>query len=194
MIRGLTDWGLAQAVADAKRLRSRGHRIPIAVNISAGLLADRDFKKRTLAAVEGEESMLCLEITESAIIQNPERALEAIAEFRAVGLKIAIDDYGTGLSSLSYLKMIEADELKLDKSLVTAVAELARDRLILKSTVDLAHGLGMSVVAEGVETPETLAALSALGCDVIQGWVISKALPLQELMDFLGEQARQNAA
>jgi diguanylate cyclase len=193
MIRMLTDWGLAQAAADAKRLRSRGHRVPIAVNISAGLLADREFKSRTLAAVGGVEDMLCLEITESAIIQNPDRALQAIAEFRAAGLKVSIDDYGTGLSSLAYLKMIEADELKIDRSLVSAASELARDRLILKSTVDLAHGLGMSVVAEGVEDEETLAALSEIGCDTIQGWLIAKAMPLPELMKFL-QQPRQNAA
>lgn len=193
MIRALTDWGVAQAVADLKRLGALGHGITVAVNISAGLLADREFKRKLIRSAEGCGGRLCLEITESAIIQSPDEALAAIAEFRAAGLKISIDDYGTGLSSLSYLKLIEADELKLDKSLVTAVAESARDRLILKSTVELAHGLGMSVVAEGVETPQVMAALAAMGCDVAQGFLVSRPLAVEDLADFLAAPADARA-
>lgn len=190
MIRALTEWGIAQAVTDLGALGADGHDLTVAVNVSAGLLADRTFRERLTRAAAGRADRLCLEITESAIIRNPDEAMRAIAEFRAAGLKIAIDDYGTGLSSLSYLKLIEADELKLDKSLVAAVNDSARDRLILKSTVDLAHSLGMSVVAEGVETRSVLAALAAMGCDVVQGYLVSKALPIGELHAFLESRSR----
>ena len=128
---------------------------------------------------------LCFEITETAVIQQPALAKQALAAFRAAGIKISIDDYGSGLSSLSYLKMLNADELKIDRSLVVDALESQRDRLILKSTVDLAHGLGMSVVAEGVETEELTSCLTLLGCDVIQGYWVSRPLPLPALKSFL---------
>ena len=113
-----------------------------------------------------------------AIFPGPRqpRQLHHQAAFRAAGIKISIDDYGSGLSSLSYLKMLNADELKIDRSLVVDALDSQRDRLILKSTVDLAHGLGMSVVAEGVETEELTSCLTLLGCDVIQGYWVSRPL------------------
>lgn len=182
MIRALTEWSVGEVVAALKLLRAAGHDLTLAVNISAGLLADRDFRAKLLALSAGCEGGLCLEVTESAIIRNPDEAMAAIAHYRAAGLKISIDDYGSGLSSLAYLKMIHADELKIDKSLVACVHESARDQVILKSAIDLSHSLGMSVVAEGVETDEVLAAVRDLGCDVAQGWLISKALPFPDFL------------
>ena len=188
-IRELTEWTLARALADSARLRGEGYRFVVSVNVSGRLLSDLNFRETTLAAVRGRAHELCLEITETAVIESPAAAAAAIAAFRAAGLKISIDDYGVGLSSLSYLKMIEADELKVDKSLVVQVAESERDRLILKSTVDLAHSLGMVVVAEGVETEAVRAAVAGLGCDTVQGYLVSRALPMEELLAFVAGRA-----
>ena len=184
-IRELTEWTLERALADRAALSASGHDLIVSVNISGRLLADRNFCDHVQAMVAGRDHGLCLEITETAVIENPSAATASIAAFRAAGLKVSIDDYGAGLSSLSYLKMLDADELKIDKSLVAAVAESRRDRLILKSTIDLAHSLGMSVVAEGVEIEEVQAALALLGCDAIQGYLVSRPVPLADLTDFL---------
>jgi EAL domain-containing protein (putative c-di-GMP-specific phosphodiesterase class I)/CHASE2 domain-containing sensor protein/GGDEF domain-containing protein len=188
-IRELTGWTLDRAMRDGAGFRERGIDLLISVNISGRLLSDPAFCQHVLDMVRGRNHRLCLEITETAVIANSAAAAAAIAAFRGEGLKISIDDYGVGLSSVSYLKMLDADELKIDKSLVEAVAQSERDRAILKSTIDLAHTLGMKVVAEGVETPEVQAALHSLGADMIQGYLIAKPLPGEALVAFL-ENAR----
>lgn len=184
-IRVLTEWSIAQALADHATLRLGGQDLVIALNISGRLLADQAFQAKVLDMVGTSGHALCFEITETAVIQQPGLAKQALAAFRAAGIKISIDDYGSGLSSLSYLKMLNADELKIDRSLVVDALDNQRDRLILKSTVDLAHGLGMSVVAEGVETEELTLCLTLLGCDVIQGYWVSRPLSMLALQDFL---------
>lgn len=186
-IRELTEWTIVQALSDSRRLRDNGYRLLISVNISGRLLADRSFCDTVLAIVDGRGAELCFEITETAVIDNPEDATAAIAKFHKAGIKVSIDDYGVGLSSLSYLKMLDADELKIDKSLVEEVVNSQRDRLIVRSTIDLAHSLGMVVVAEGVETSEVQSTLALLGCDVIQGYLISKPLPISEFESLLSE-------
>lgn len=184
-IRALTEWCFVQVIKDQAYLRASGHDITVAINISGRLLADETFRDKVLEFAASVDTRLCLEITETAVIDSPKLAIEAIDAFRAAGMKISIDDYGSGLSSLGYLKMLNADELKVDKSLVTEVAQSQRDRLIMKSTIDLAHGLGMSVVAEGVEDSALAACLSLLGCDVLQGYWLSRPLPLADLVAFL---------
>jgi EAL domain-containing protein (putative c-di-GMP-specific phosphodiesterase class I) len=128
---------------------------------------------------------LCFEITETAVIDNPDMALEILDRFRAAGISISIDDFGSGLSSLAYLKQIRGHELKIDKSLITDVTESQRDALIVRSTIDLAHSLGLKVTAEGVETANAFQMLAAMGCDSIQGYLIAKPQPLNELLNFL---------
>ena len=184
-IRALTEWSIAKAIEDQRDLREQGLEIAIALNVSGRLLVDDAFRKQALDFIDGSGADLIFEITETAVIENPRIAAEAIAVYQAAGVRISIDDYGSGLSSLGYLKMLNADELKIDRSLVLDVVESQRDRLILKSTVDLAHGLGMTVVAEGVETAEMFAALASLGCDTIQGYWVSRPLPREELQQFL---------
>ena len=184
-IRALTEWSIAKAIADQRDLRAQSLAIAIALNVSGRLLVDEAFRTRALQLLEGSGADLIFEITETAVIENPRVAAEAIAVYQAAGVRISIDDYGAGLSSLGYLKMLNADELKIDRSLVVDVLDSERDRLILKSTVDLAHGLGMSVVAEGVETAEVFAALATIGCDSIQGYWVSRPLPWAELKPFL---------
>jgi diguanylate cyclase len=168
----LTRWALEQAIEDQAVLLAQGVDKIISINISARSLADADFCAFAIGVVQRAGAGICFEITETAVIRDPQVAMASIAAFRAAGIQISLDDYGSGLSALSYLKQIEADELKLDKSLICDLN--TRDRLILKSTIDLAHGLGMSVVAEGVEDEATLAVLSALGCDKVQGYLIAR--------------------
>lgn len=184
-IRALTEWSIEQAIRDHGRLRAWGHDLTIALNVSGRLLTDEAFRTRALQLIAEHDASLCFEITETAVIRQPALATEAIAAYRAAGIKISIDDYGSGLSSLGYLKMLKADELKIDKSLVVDVLKSQRDRLIMKSTIDLAHGLGMSVVAEGVETDALTACLTLLGCDVIQGYWVARPLPVLQLAEFM---------
>jgi EAL domain-containing protein (putative c-di-GMP-specific phosphodiesterase class I)/GGDEF domain-containing protein len=186
-IRTLTDWVLRQAIADQAALQRQGHDVEVSVNISGRLLGDRDFADfvdRTLKTAVGQ---ICFEITETAVIENPDLALELLDRFRDAGATISIDDFGSGLSSLAYLKRIRGQELKIDKSLITDVTESQRDALIVRSTIDLAHSLGLKVTAEGVETANAFQLLAAMGCDSIQGYLIAKPLPLNELLIFLRE-------
>lgn len=177
----LTRWALVRVIADQASLRARGIEVALSVNVSARALTDWAFCAEAVERIKEANAHLCLEITETAIIEDPAAAIEAIGRFRDAGARISIDDYGAGLSSLSYLKQIDADELKLDKGLISEIAISPRDRLILKSTIDLAHGLGMSVVAEGVEEQATHALLAELGCDYLQGYLVSRPAPLEEL-------------
>ncbi|MFJ6023107.1 putative bifunctional diguanylate cyclase/phosphodiesterase [Brevundimonas sp. NPDC092305] len=188
-IRALTEWSLEQAIRDQARLQEWGHDVMIALNISGRLLTDEAFRTHVLERVARHPLRLCFEITETAVIQHPVLATDALAAFRSAGIKISIDDYGSGLSSLGYLKALKADELKIDKSLVVDVLDSQRDRLIMKSTVDLAHSLNMTVVAEGVETEALAASLRLLGCDAIQGYWFARALPILQLAEFLDGRA-----
>lgn len=188
-IDALTRWALARVVSDQKRMRDQGVDIEVSVNISGQLLGNRAFCDYALEVLRNAQTKICLEITETAIIEDPIEAIDAIEEFRAANAKISIDDYGVGLSSLSYLKQIPANELKLDKSLVNGVATHERDRWIVKSTIDLAHGLNLKVVAEGVEDTHDLGLLASLGCDTIQGFVISRALRLEDFVYFVSAAA-----
>ncbi len=186
-IRTLTDWVLRQAIADQATMQRLGHDMEVSVNISGRLLGDRDFADfvdRTLKTAVGQ---ICFEITETAVIENPDLALELLDRFRDAGATISIDDFGSGLSSLGNLKRIRGHELKIDKSLITDVTESQRDALIVRSTIDLAHSLGLKVTAEGVETANTFQLLAAMGCDAIQGYLVAKPQPLNELLIFLRE-------
>ncbi|MCI3131750.1 putative bifunctional diguanylate cyclase/phosphodiesterase [Phenylobacterium aquaticum] len=184
-IRTLTDWVLRQAVEDQAALAREGHELDIAINISGRLLGDNDFADLVARTTPKAAGKLTFEITETAVIENPDLALQILDRFRDAGVSISIDDFGSGLSSLAYLKQIRGHELKIDKSLITDVSESQRDALIVRSTIDLAHSLGLKVTAEGVETANTFQLLAAMGCDSIQGYLIAKPQPLGELMDFL---------
>ena len=189
-IRALTEWVLERAIADQKVLKDAGHPIKLAVNISARLLSDTDFAKRAAALARQAPHQLCFEITETAVIDNPTAALENIELFAASGVHVAIDDYGSGLSSLAYLKQLPAHELKIDKLFVQNITSSQRDALLVRSTIDLAHGLGMNVTAEGVETPAAFALLASMNCDLAQGYLISRPASLEELIALLSDDRR----
>ena len=189
-IRALTEWVLERAIADQKVLHSAGFPLKLAVNISARLLSDTDFAKRAAALARQATHPLCFEITETAVIDNPVAALENIELFASSGVHVAIDDYGSGLSSLAYLKQLPAHELKIDKLFVQNITSSQRDALLVRSTIDLAHGLGMNVTAEGVETPAAFALLASMNCDLAQGYLISRPASVEELIALLGDDRR----
>ncbi len=168
-------------------MAEHGHDLRIFINIAGVLLADERFVRRACALVEDSGAQLGFEITETSVIRDPESAIANLKVFAAIGIVIAIDDYGAGLSSLAYLKQLPARELKIDKLFVTQLTSSNRDPLIVRSTIDLAHALEMEVVAEGVETQAAMALLSVMGCDMIQGFLISRPINIDALIHFLDE-------
>lgn len=183
----LTEWTLRRAIAIQLRLAAEGLAPAIAVNLSGRLLDDAAFVATAVELLNEAPAQIYLEITETATIDNQESALRNIAVLKVAGARISLDDYGQGLSSLSYLRRIPADELKIDKAFILRLSEQQRDALLVKSTVDLAHSLGMRVTAEGVETQETLAALAAMGCDMAQGYLIARPMPEADFVHFFRE-------
>ncbi|HEX5007605.1 MAG TPA: EAL domain-containing protein [Hyphomonadaceae bacterium] len=192
-IRPLTDWVLDRAIADQRRLREGGRDIPLSINVSGRLIANEQFADRALRQIRRSGAKLCFEITETAVIDNPRLAIDVMKDLRAAGVGISIDDYGSGLSSLSYLRTIPAEELKIDKLFVQGMAQGNSDALLVKSTIDLAHSLGMTVAAEGVETADTLALLQAMGADTAQGYYIARPMPIEDFLKFEAEPVSRTA-
>ena len=190
LIRPLTRWCLTRALSDVKIWRQSGRELGVAVNLSTRHLQDRDFPKlltECLNATGASPDWLELEITESAFVTDPEWALKLTRELNEMGVRLSIDDFGTGYSVLNYLKRLPVDTLKIDKSFILEITESAKDRLIVQSTIQLAHGLGLDVVGEGVETEAHATCLRSLGCDYGQGFFYSKGLPAHELLVWLDQ-------
>ncbi|MBY0300265.1 MAG: EAL domain-containing protein [Sphingomonas ginsenosidimutans] len=193
-IDGLTIWTIRRALRDQMTLRAAGYDLRIFINISGQLLSDAHFVETVCAIVEANpDAKLGFEVTETSVIRDPECAIANLNRFDAIGVRISIDDYGAGLSSLAYLKQLPARELKIDKLFITHLTSSNRDPLIVRSTIDLAHALDMEVVAEGVETGATLALLTVMGCDTVQGFFISRPIVLDALIDFLRHDDTQRA-
>jgi EAL domain-containing protein (putative c-di-GMP-specific phosphodiesterase class I)/GGDEF domain-containing protein len=190
-IRALTEWVVRRAIADQRQLAEAGYPLDVAVNISGRVLGEPDFIDFCREVLPDAVGRICFEITETAVIENPEVALAMLDAFADMGLSISIDDYGSGLSSLGYLKRIRGHELKLDRSIVADVTGSQRDALIVRSTIDLAHSLGLKVVAEGIETDACFSVLAGMGCDVAQGYLIARPQPLSQLFEFLGQDRRR---
>ena len=190
-MRRLTEWVIRQTIVEQASLAACGHSITFNVNISARVLPDRDFAEWALATVSAASGPIGFEITETAMIADPEGALRNLHLFADAGIKVAIDDYGAGLSSLAYLKQLPAHELKIDRMFISGLSSSHRDPLLVRSTIDLAHALDMEVTAEGVDSPAALALLKVMGCDVIQGFLIAMPMALGDLRAFLD--AREDA-
>ncbi len=190
-VRHLTLWILEEVARLLADPRTIDMPLRISVNLSTRDLLDPDLSNR-LAAILARHgvpaSAFCLEITESAIMDDPQRAEAMLNRLSEQGFKLSIDDFGTGYSSLAYLKRLPVDELKIDKSFVMGMEAGEDDAMIVRSTIDLAHNLGLTVVAEGVETAAILDRLRALACDEAQGYHIARPLPVD---DFLAWQASQ---
>ena len=182
----LTLWTLRQVIDDQRALARLGHDQIIFINVAGVLLGDARFVREVRAIVPSSGARIGFEITETSVIRDPDSAIANLKIFAELGIIVAIDDYGAGLSSLAYLKQLPARELKIDKLFVTQLTSSNRDPLIVRSTIDLAHALDMEVVAEGVETPAALALLAVMGCDMAQGFYISRPIDFDALVPFLG--------
>ena len=188
VIHPLSQWVVKSALQQIRRWLDAGIELAVAINLSARNLMDMrcpEMIAQLLQHYAVPPRLLEIEITESALITDPERALDVLNGFRALGLRMAIDDFGTGYSSLSYLKRLPIDTLKIDRSFVHDMLTDEADAVIVRSTIGLAHSFGLKVVAEGVEQAETLTALAALQCDQAQGFHIARPLPLADFEAWL---------
>jgi diguanylate cyclase len=186
----LTLWVLDRAVAQAAAWRRTDLDIRVAVNVSAIVLVDATLPDRiveTLARHSLTPDNLVLEVTEDAVMRDPTRAIDILERIKASGVDIAVDDFGTGQSSLEQLKNVPADELKLDRSFVLGMADDAHDAAIVGSVIGLGRALGLRVVAEGVETPAVWQRLAELGCDVAQGFGLARPMPPEQFQRWARE-------
>ena len=198
LIDAIGEWALNAACRELASLNERGIRgLRICVNLSAKQLRDRELPDRVSAAIAAagvDPSDLELELTESMAMQDPQSTIALLKRLYDSGVGLAIDDFGTGYSSLAYLKMLPLHNIKLDRSFVRDIDAEPGGRAICSATVAMAHALGIKVVAEGVETVVQRDFLMALGCDYLQGWLFSKALPGPELAAFIAERRREYGA
>jgi len=180
---------LMNACREVKRWIDAGlPPIRLAVNVSARQLKRRDFCDTVAGALVDSglpPDLLELEITESAVMENPQEAIGILQVLRRMGVTLAIDDFGTGYSSLAYLKLFPIDRLKIDRSFVRDIEQDLNDRAIAFGTIALAHSLGLSVIAEGVETEDQLELLASNGCDEVQGFLFSRPLSSAAAFSFL---------
>jgi diguanylate cyclase (GGDEF)-like protein len=186
LIGPLTQFVLDRATSDARQVDK--FDVTLSINVSARNLQDRRFPSgvfRALDAAGVDPSRLEIEITESAIAREPERSLFAITGLREAGIRVAIDDFGTGYSSFALLRDFPVDRLKIDGSFVDGIAQSLRQQHLVRAIVGLTKGLGIDVVAEGVETEESWLTLAELGCDVAQGFLICRPVPLPDLVEWL---------
>ncbi len=188
MIKDLTRWVLKTAIQQCADWIQNGHELNVAVNLSAWDLQNpqlADYIKSLLEEYAIGPQHLLLEITESAMMADPEYAIETLNMLAAMEIKLAVDDFGTGFSSLSYLKRLPINELKIDKSFVIDMNNNDHDAILVRSTIDLSHNLGLTVVAEGVEDQEIWDLLEILGCDKLQGYFISRPMAADQVEGWL---------
>ena len=194
LIDDLTYWVLRTGMHQLVSWHSLGLRIGMAVNISPSTLLNYDLPDvitGLMARYEIDPGFITLEITEGSLIKNPARALEILTRLNEMGIKISIDDFGTGYSSLAYLKKLPASEVKIDKSFVLDMLHDENDAVIVKTTIELAHNLGMKVTAEGVETGEIALQLKNLGCDNLQGYYFSRPCKEKDFIKWVKSQVKK---
>ncbi len=190
LIMPLTLWVLNEALRQCRVWNQESRQLTVAVNLSPWNLQSSVLPEqiRGLLASSGVSApQLELEITESALMTNPTQAMQILTAIKQIGLHLSVDDFGTGYSSLAHLHRLPIDTIKIDKSFVRKLATESRDAVIVRSTIQLAHNLGLKVVAEGVENRETLRMLVTMGCDMAQGYYISHPRPAEELLCGFGD-------
>ncbi len=188
LIRPFTLQILEKSIDYCTRCQQHGMRFSVAVNLSMHNLRDENLPDQISEIIKHydfDRQLLVLEITESAIMHDPEHSLEVLNRLDQMGLKLSVDDFGTGYSSLSYLKRLPVSQLKIDRSFVKDMTRDEDDAMIVRSTIDLAHNLGLTTVAEGVEDQHTLEQLRTLNCDMAQGYLISRPLTADDFFRFL---------
>jgi EAL domain-containing protein (putative c-di-GMP-specific phosphodiesterase class I) len=192
LIADVTRWVLDAAVRQCAEWRERGTDLPVAINLAAANIVDTslpDAVDATLRRWNVPGELLQCEISEDTVMGETRRATEVLERLRAMGVRLSLDDFGTGHSSLSYLKSLPLDEVKIDRSFVTGMAVDVSDAAIVRSTIDLARHLALDVVAEGVESEEVLEVLVSLECDIAQGFLLSRPLPADQLDGWLAARA-----
>ena len=181
----LTDWSLRKACQDIERMELEGMAaVPIAVNISPIYFERKDFDNRIRELIETtgiSPDMLILELTEGIFLKDLSEAVFKLLSLREMGIQTALDDFGTGFSSLSYLNKLPISKIKLDRSFIVDIAAETADQTVVKGVVDIAHGLGLSTIAEGVESAEQFILLKQLGCDMFQGYLFARPVRFQDL-------------
>jgi len=190
LIKRLTRTVLTEAIRQARAWELAGLRVPIAVNLSMRNIHDPQLPQtiaQLLQRWDARPDLLRLEMTETVLAADPQRALQTMDSLRAMGVHIALDDFGIGYSSLAYLNRLPLDEIKIDRSFVIGMIDDESSATIVRATVDLGHGLGYGVVAEGVENVETRQRLSALGCDAIQGYLVARPMPADQTAEWIGK-------
>lgn len=196
-IEKLTEHVLNRAVQVAAKLNAGDRHFDMAVNLSPRLIGHANLKPMVVQTLRRHglpAERLILEITETAAMSSADAAIQELKDLRSLGLQLSIDDYGTGFSTLDYLKRCPATELKIDRSFVKMLVSSRSDRIMVNSTIELAHSLGEEVVAEGVEDNETLQLLSQMGCDKAQGYLIGRPMPAEALVEYLANHAAAQAA
>ncbi len=189
----LTDWVVETAACQVVEWRDAGLGVPVSVNLSATLLHDDGLVLRVLGALQRcglDARQLTLEVTETALTANPEAARSIFAALRAGGVRISVDDFGTGYASLAMLKNYAFDEVKIDRSFVAAMRQSPADAAVVKAIRELGHQLGLEVVAEGVEDNSTARLLEEIGCDVLQGFFFTRPLPSDQAFGWMTEYSR----
>jgi diguanylate cyclase (GGDEF)-like protein len=184
----LTEFVLEQSLVRVRKWLDEGLRISAAVNISVRNLADEEFPGQVAAALRRFDvppQLVTFELTESGVMSDPQKALPILRELHSMGVELAVDDFGTGYSSLAYLRQLPVDQVKIDKSFVLGMGTDLGDLAVVRSIVELGHSLGLTVVAEGVEEDVARDQLEAMGCDVAQGYLISRPLPEDRLEAWL---------
>lgn len=192
IIHSLTEWVLQEASRHVSELRRMGYPLTVAINISAINLKEKDLVSRVRQVLKQHEIVsenITLEVTESALMENPEHALLILNELSGIGVRLSIDDFGTGYSSLAYLKKMPVQEIKIDRSFVMDMDRDRGDAIIVRTTVNMCHDLGLQVVAEGVETAESQEQLKGFGCDYLQGYLLSRPLKFPDLLKWLAERS-----
>ena len=195
IIQDVTTWVTKQAFTDCAKWHQEGKDIKVSINLSAKDLHDPalpDFFAGIQAATRVNPEWIILEITESSIMTDPEQALETIQRLYDMGYQLSIDDFGTGYSSLAYLKKMPLAELKIDRSFVKDILHTESDAVIVNATINLAHNLGLNVVAEGVEDSEVMVKLKDYGCDIAQGYYLNRPQPVEEFNTWLKDSQWHN--
>jgi diguanylate cyclase (GGDEF)-like protein len=187
-IKLITRWVIDAALKQSSIWHAAGISLKVSINISARDLLDKELVPHVSAAIASYRvpvELICFEVTESALMEDPLRAQETLQQLHQMGVRLSIDDYGTGYSSLAYIKKLAVDELKIDRTFVSGMDTDVQNSAIVRSTIELGHNLGMSVVAEGVETEHEMSELTRFGCDHAQGYWICKPMDVTRLMEWM---------
>jgi EAL domain-containing protein (putative c-di-GMP-specific phosphodiesterase class I) len=196
LMKPLTMYVLNAALRQVKEWQAAGLDLAVSVNLATRNLIDAGFPQDVASALADagvDASRLELEITESTMLEDPARTKVVLDALHALGIRLSIDDFGTGYSSLAYLRQLPVSEIKIDRSFVMSMHACKDDAVIVRSTVDLGRNLGLEVVAEGVETAEAWAELAALGCELAQGYYLSRPMPADDVVAWIAERRAGDA-